>query len=342
MDEVVSKWGIGSGVSLFIAAGVTKTIFVRAFNPFVPAGLDVPAGHVPAFIVFLQRADIYQALLQLLPIISTIIVFLAVVYIQAIRVDIPLAFTSIRGFGRRWPLKFIYTSNIPVILTAALFANLIIFGNMLASRGFPILGEFKDNRPQNGFLFYISEPHSTSVQVFSLILLVFIFVGAFAIFWFKLRNWKPILIGSIVFGVAAAFLITFWTVGLPTTTEWAQLAGHLTFYAIFCMLFSILWIATSGMDPKSVAEQIESLGMQIPGFRRDTRIVEDVLSRYIPVLAVLGGLTVGLLASVADLTGAMGTGTGILLTVMIIYNFYEIIATRYVEELHPSLRGLFR
>src|SRR3989344_2333745 len=32
MDEVTTKWGFGSGVSLFIAAGVASQIFVRAFN----------------------------------------------------------------------------------------------------------------------------------------------------------------------------------------------------------------------------------------------------------------------------------------------------------------------
>ena len=95
------------------------------------------------------------------------------------------------------------------------------------------------------------------------------------------------------------------------------------------------------MDAHSVAEQIKGIGMQIPGFRRDPRIIEQVLSRYIMPLAVMGGLWVGLLAAFADLTGALGTGTGILLTVMIIYNFYEQISMRYMEEMHPALRKFF-
>ena len=66
------------------------------------------------------------------------------------------------------------------------------------------------------------------------------------------------------------------------------------------------------------------------------------MKKYISVLAVLGGFFVGLLAAVADLTGALGTGTGILLTVMIIYNFYEIIAARYTEDMHPAIRKFFK
>ena len=81
--------------------------------------------------------------------------------------------------------------------------------------------------------------------------------------------------------------------------------------------------------------------MQIPGFRRDPRIVEEVLNRYIPTLAIISGLFIGMLAALADFTDAVGTGTGILLTVMIIYNLYENIATRYMEDMHPALRKFF-
>jgi preprotein translocase subunit SecY len=116
---------------------------------------------------------------------------------------------------------------------------------------------------------------------------------------------------------------------------------YLIFFMAFCTIFSIIWVTTSGMDADSVAGQIEELGLQIPGFRRDPRIIREVLNRYIPILAVLGGLTVGGLAAFADLTNAIGSGTGILLTVMIIYNFYEIIASRYVEEMHPGMRKFF-
>ena len=38
MDQVINKYGFGSGVSLFIAAGVSSSIFVRALSPLNSIG----------------------------------------------------------------------------------------------------------------------------------------------------------------------------------------------------------------------------------------------------------------------------------------------------------------
>ncbi|MBI5347454.1 MAG: preprotein translocase subunit SecY [Candidatus Aenigmarchaeota archaeon] len=353
MDEVVSKWGIGSGVSLFIAAGVTAGIFVGALNPCANVGTPgctlgdpsagiFPFGHIPQAISYLQIGEVTQTILSLLPLIATITVFFIVVYVQAIKVEIPLAFGSFRGFSRRWPLKFIYTSNIPVILAAALLANMQLLGSMMAGRGITILGTFDENGTSTGgLLHYLLTPHSSAIQVFSITLLIVIFAGGMLAFYLKHRNAGKIVAGSIVLGIVLAAIVSNAFIGLPTGDEMLRLTGHVMFMVIASVVFSIFWVATAGMDARSVAEQIQGLGMQIPGFRRDPRIVESVLNRYIPTLAVLGGIFVGLLAAVADLTGALGTGTGILLTVMIIYNLYEQISMQYVEDMHPAVRKFF-
>ena len=52
----------------------------------------------------------------------------------------------------------------------------------------------------------------------------------------------------------------------------------------------------------------------------------------------MGGLAIGLLAGVADLTGAIGSGTGILLTVMIVYRLYEEIAKEHMYDMNPMMR----
>jgi preprotein translocase subunit SecY len=92
------------------------------------------------------------------------------------------------------------------------------------------------------------------------------------------------------------------------------------------------------MDAKSVAEQISSIGMQIPGYRSDIRIIESVLQRYIPALTILGGMSVGFLAAFADFTNALGTGTGLLLSTMIVQQLYEDIAVHHMEDMHPAFR----
>lgn len=294
MDEVVSKWGIGSGISLFIAAGVSKSMIIQAVgSPSLGPGL-IPS----AFSSFIAQ-DPLNGISALVPIIFTFVVFFFVVFAQAVRVEVPLAFGQIRGFGTRWPLKFFYTSNIPVILVAALLANVRLWGNMLANRGVTIFGTFDGaGTPISGMLYYITPPAGTTFS-------------------------------DIIIATA-------------TGTSVPSSAFPWITYALFLIagsvLFSVFWVNTSGMDSKSVARQIQGAGLSIPGFRRDPRIIERVLDRYIPYLAILGGATVGLLAAVADFTGALGTGTGILLTVMIIHNLYEDVASKHMEEMHPALR----
>ena len=47
------------------------------------------------------------------------------------------------------------------------------------------------------------------------------------------------------------------------------------------------------------------------------------LNRYIPIAAAFGGMCIGALTIVADLSGAIGSGTGILLAVTIVYGYFE-------------------
>jgi preprotein translocase subunit SecY len=79
-------------------------------------------------------------------------------------------------------------------------------------------------------------------------------------------------------------------------------------------------------------------GLQIPGFRKDQRVLERLLNRYINPLTVMGAIAVGFLAAIADVTGALTGGTGILLTVMIIYKLYEDISKQHMMDMNPALR----
>ena len=62
LDELVSKWGIGSGISLFIAAGVAQSTFVGTLSPLpvsqdFPMSLDnPPSGTLPMIFYTLRTA----------------------------------------------------------------------------------------------------------------------------------------------------------------------------------------------------------------------------------------------------------------------------------------------
>lgn len=293
MDEVISKWGFGSGLSLFIAAGVSQQIFIRALN-FLPSPTnpDLAAGAIPAFFQALSMGDVITATLQIAAIVSTVVVFAICVYGQAMKVEIPLSFGRVRGYNMRWPLNFFYTSNIPVILVAALLANVNLFASLFEKWGFPILGKFSGSTPISGIAFWTSHPNVV----------------------------ESIITGS--FGL----------------TQLGQALTYTLLMIIGSIVFSIFWMQTANMDAKSQAKQILSSGLQMQGFRRDERVLERVLSRYIWPLTIVGGASVGLLAAIADLSGALSRGTGILLAVMIIYKLYEEIAKQHMMDMHPAMK----
>ncbi|MFC1752668.1 preprotein translocase subunit SecY [Thermoproteota archaeon] len=293
MDEVVTKWGFGHGVSLFIAAGVSQEIFVRAFSPLrASGGQGEYIGAVFRMVHSFATQNPQEAVLALSAIIATVLVFVIAVYAQSMKVEIPLSFGRVRGYGMRWPLSFIYTSNIPVILVAALLANIQLWARLLENWGHPILGTFVGNSPATGLVAWIYSPD---------------IVG-------------KLIRGSFTYGDLVPALI------------------YVLFMVGGSVLFSIFWVQTSGMDAKSQAKNIMSSGLQIPGFRRDQRVLERVLSRYIGPLTVMGAVVVGFLAALADLSGALSRGTGILLAVMIIYKLYEEIAKQHMMDIHPAMR----
>ena len=301
LDEVVSKWGFGSGISLFIAAGVSKSLFIQAFNwlpgPSGLAGVTYSSGAVPAFFQSLVNGDVTTALIMISAVVSTIFVFVIAVYAQAMKVEIPLSFGMIRGHGIRWPLSFVYTSNIPVILVAALIANFQLWGRLLQNTGWPLLGTFSAStgNPISGFVYWLQGPDIVRSVI----------------------QQHTLLIGL---------------------APYLQAIVYMLFFIVGSVMFSIFWVQTAGMDAKSQAKQMISSGLQIPGFRKDERVLERLLNRYIWPLTIMGGITVGFLAALADLTGALSSGTGILLTVMIVYRLYEDIARQHMMDMNPMMR----
>jgi preprotein translocase subunit SecY len=304
LDGLVTKWGFGSGVSLFIAAGVAWRIFTGLFqfvgadgsNCLADFSRTPCAGKLLVIIQALINQSPGEALNAFLVILVTALIFVVVIWASSLKIEVPLSFDRLRGYGVRWPLNFFYTSNIPVILTAALVANVQLFAGLLESSfgHATILGGFSQGTPISGFAFWV----------------------------------QPVnLVGGLITG------------SLRTIDLFRGISSTL-FFVAFSVLFAVLWVKTAGLDAGSQARNIMSSGLQIPGFRRDERILESVLERYIVPLTVMGGAAIGLLASAADLMGALTNGTAILLAVMILHNFYENIAKQHAVDMHPSLRGM--
>lgn len=344
MDEVVSKWGIGSGISMFIAAGVSEAIFTGTFNwasskSSIPLGEglpgECPSGCIPKTVYLLHYMSIsdivgggYETILlqqpnPLIALIGTLVIFFVVVYAESSRVELPLAHGKVRGARGRYPIRLIYASNIPVILMSALLANINMLALLLWSN--PTLSSKAGWFGRNWMIGYFPEGQTKATAG-----------GAWYVSRVNgLHEWFLPLVSERKYG------------GYMYGHEQWQVGVHALVYVSIMVLGSILfakfWIATTNMGPEAVAKQIQSSGMQIPGFRRDPRVLKRVLERYIPMVTVISGAFVGLLASMADMVGTIGntSGTGVLLTVGIIIHLYEEIGKEQMMEMHPVLRGFF-
>lgn len=303
LDEIVSKYGIGSGISLFIAAGVSFAVISQLFGVILlgPNGvIAILSGEEAAL-------ALPKAILAMLPFIFTILVFLVVVYFEGVKVEIPIAFERVRGMVPKLPLKYFYVSNIPVIFAAALLMNIQLFsGAILGSVDLPFIGYVQGNRIIDGALYFVTPIYQSG--------------GTIGMWNFISNAVTPVY-------------------GIP---EWIHAITYVLFLSLISILFGMFWVETSNMDAKSVAEQLSSSGLQIPGFRRDPRMLEMILNKHIFPLTVLGSFSVGLLAGIADMTGALGTGTGILLTVGILYRMYEQLEQMQAFDMHPMLGELVK
>lgn len=302
MNELCERWGFGSGVSLFIAAGVSWRLITSAFqfvnqqgrNCLLDFGNTPCAGKVLVLIQSIVNRYPIEFTSALAALIATVAIFLAVVWAQSLKVEIPLSFGRIRGYGIKWPLSFFYASVIPVILTAALVANIQLFGGLLENwLGHPtFLGHFVNGNAVSGFSF-----------------------------WLGYTNILDLIIRG---GLLPRYLL--------------QALTHIIFYVGLCAVFSVFWVKTSGMDAKAQAQKISGSGLQISGFRQDNRILESILERYVMPLTVMGGAAIGLLAAFTDLLGALVSGTAMLLVIMIMFQFYQNIAQQHMTDMNPAMR----
>jgi len=308
LDELLQKgWGLGSGISLFIMAGVAQHILWQSLAPTPPVGDGKSYGAIVAlFQTILNGENLWNTFIRegdlpaMLGLITTIAVFLVVIYVEGVRVELPISYARYRGFRGRYPIKLLYVSNLPVIFASALFANVYFVSQLLWSNY---------NRDNTNFWLNLIGQYSSGEQGPEP-------VGGLVHYVIAPRN-----ISDVINDPVRAFLFTSIMVG-------------------FCVAFSLTWIEVGGLGPRTVAKQLVDSGMQIPGFRRSDKPIELLLKRYIPTVTVLGGAIVGLIAAVADFFGVFGSGMGVLLSVGILYQYYQLLMQERVAEMYPAIRHL--
>jgi len=303
MDELIQKgWGLGSGVSLFIAAGVAEAIFTNLFSPIM-----LPDGYYQGIVLALIQAAlkggtfgdlVYRGQFpDLIGLISTIAILLLIIYLEALRIEVPIQHARVSGYTSRYPIKFLYVSNIPVIFASVIFTNIYFFSTMIWSRFNPanenpflnVIGTFNATQrgvvPTGGLAYYVMSPGNLQMAVADPV--------------------RALIYALLMIG--------------------------------FCVLFAKFWVEVGGLSPQTVADQLIKAGMQIPGFRRAPTIIARLLEKYIKILTVLGAIIVALIAIFGDYFNVYGGGIGILLMTGILYQYYEMLVRERLAEMYPFL-----
>lgn len=277
LDELLQKgYGLGSGISLFIATNICESIIWKAFSPTTVntgRGAEFEGAVIALFHLLITRTDKVRALReafyrQNLPnvtnLLATVLIFLIVIYFQGFRVVLPVRSKNARGQQGSYPIKLFYTSNMPIILQSALVSNLYFISQLLYRRFsgnflVNLLGKWKESEysggqfvPVGGLAYYVTAPSSLA--------------------------------------------------------DMAANPFHALFYLVFmlsaCALFSKTWIEVSGSSARDVAKQLKEQQMVMPG-HRDSNLQKE-LNRYIPTAAAFGGMCIGALTVLADFMGAIG------------------------------------
>jgi protein transport protein SEC61 subunit alpha len=302
LDELLQKgYGLGSGISLFIATNICETIIWKAFSPTTintGRGPEFEGAVIALFHLLLTRNDKARALKEAfyrssLPnitnLMATIAVFAIVIYLQGFRIEIPIKSNRVRGHRATYPIKLFYTSNMPIMLQSALVSNIYMISQMLYTR-------FPDNLLVR--LLGVWQPYENTSQ--------FVATGGIVYYMTPPRNITDVFLDPIHFVI------------------------YVTFMLGACALLSKTWIEVSGASPRDVAQQLKDQQIVIAGHRETSMYKE--LKRIIPTAAALGGVIIGMLSVAADLMGAIGSGTGILLAVTIIYQYFEMFAKEYFDQ----------
>ena len=303
MDELVQRgWGLGSGVSLFIAAGVAEAIFTNLFSPIM-----LPDHYYQGIVLALFQAaanggTFHEILYRgrfpdIIGLVGTISILFLIIYLEALRIEVPIQHARVSGYTAKYPIKFLYVSNIPVIFASVIFTNIYFFSTMIWSKFNPMnensllnmIGMFNATQagatPIGGLAYYVTSPGTLSIAAADPI--------------------RALIYGLIMVG--------------------------------FCILFAKFWVEVGGLSPAHVADQLIKAGMQIPGFRRAPTIIARLLEKYIKILTIVGAVIVALIAIFGDYFNVYGGGIGILLMTGILYQYYEMLVRERMAEMYPLL-----
>jgi preprotein translocase subunit SecY len=290
-------------VGLFIIAGISEAI-VNGFINWAPINDAYPVGFFPRIVAVIASGANFLQFMgpELLALVTTIVIFLVIVYVESTRIEIPLAHAQVRGARARFPVKLIYASVLPMILVRVLQANIQMIGLFLNNVGITIFGTYTGTTPTSGLMYFLAPINGPTDWMW----------------WaYPIVNepWQILLrlgIDTAVVVIGGAIFALFWikTAGLDSKDVARQIQG-------------------SGMSIPGYRRNPQVLEKYLDRYIPRVTVIGGVFIGVLSVVANLFGVIGGV------------SGTGLLLTVSITYRLYEEIASQQIMEMYPFMRTFF-
>jgi len=299
LDELLQKgWGLGSGSTLFIATNICDTIVWKSFSPTTintGRGTEFEGAVIAFFHLLISRNDKVRALREafyrpqlpnVVNLLSTLAIFLIVVFLQGFHVNLATVRRSPPAPAEPFQIKLFYTSNMPIILQTSVISNFNFFSQILYRR-------FSNNFLVSLLGKWETREYSSSGQMFP--------------------------VGGLAYYITAPHTIT------DMFNDPIHAIFYITFVLVMCAMFSKVWIGVQRTAPRDMAKKLLAEGKRLKQYRDNEDDIAVALNRYIPTAAAFGGLCIGALTILADFLGAIGSGTGILLAVTMIHQYHEVL-----------------
>ena len=293
LDEVLSqKYGLISGISLFIATNICENFMWKCFSPFTitnQRGIEYEGAVIAFFHFLITKKSKYQAMSlaffrqsapNLSQVLATILIILVVIYLWKFKIEIKLVHRKMPGSTFSQPIKLFYSSTTPVIMMNTFFSNIYVFSQILYQR-YPnnliikLLGTWTtvngEQIPTGGIAYFLSPPKSFA-------------------------NLITHPLKSFVYIILILYL-----------------SG----------LFTQTMVSITGKGASDMARALKHEGFFMEGMKENEESIYKRLEKIIPTVSFLSGMLIAALQIFADLIGAIGSGTGILLLVSTILEAYE-------------------
>ena len=307
LDEVLENgYGLGSGVSLFIATNISENIFWKCFSPYTitnEKGIEYEGAVVALTHFLITKSNKIEALksaffrtsaTNISNIFSTFLMILIVIFLEEMRLMIKINNRCLPGVFYEQKIKLLYCSNTPLIMLTGILSNIYMISQVLHKK-YPnsfiikILGVWDVVNghyvPISGISYYISPVHTFEEFI---------------------KN--PI-----------------------------KSAIYILFVVISSGYFAKSYIELTGKGGLDLSKRLRSEGFFLENLKDGEETTYDKLRKNIEVAAFLGGGFIGFLNVLANFLGTIGSGTGTLLLINYILGFRRKLINSENESLVRTL-----